>query len=990
MPPARDSLVGATVGHYQILERLGAGGMGEVYVAEDLKLKRQTAIKFIASDIFRDPARRQRFVQEATLAASIDHPHIAAIYEIDQFGDRMFIAMEYVRGATLRDLLKQGPPQLRRALDISIQVADALAKVHQHGVIHRDLKPENVIVSTDGYAKVIDFGLAKPVEAPLAAASAETATERQVHTADGLVLGTIAYMSPEQARGERLDARSDIFSFGVLLYELLTGSAPFRRSSSAETLSAILTAVPSDIAISDGAIAPELQRIVRKCLVKDADGRYQSMPDVVVDLRGVRDALAGGAGVARAMAPLPKASARSRRLAVIAGASALAAVSIAIAGWMWWRGQQLPPASTTGRPALAVMNFENLSGAAEMAWLSAGLPSMLVTGLAQSPEIEVVTANRLNEVARYFGVTQFAAIEPAARNDVVTRSGATIIVTGTFIRADDEFRIDARVEDLASGRVVLTDTVRGRDPLALADDLAARIRRGLNVRIADAVRPVGELTSRSVEAYRLYASGVEAANNSRPHDAIELFNKAIDVDPDFALAHLRLYWVGNRPLAERLAHLHQAAAHLERLSERDALFAEAQVAESEGRAADALSKYQRLMARYPDASEGYVGAASYYRAIDQAGQSIEIMERAVAAIPVDGPTFNTLGYFYLADGRGAEAIKAFVNYVELRPKEPNSLDSLAEGYLTVGDLDRALATAQRAMDEGHRGSRDTIAWIQAVQGRYDEAEKVLTGPLLGAFARARVGRYREADALAARFSASLPWSATVRDLFLATFALERRDCGRVLALLAPLDKAGPTQLSLFDGTRLGTPSQRQLRLIIDLLFGTCEARLGQLDAARARLSQHRSVLSGGHYPLVWLARLLEGEIALAAGDVGGAVAAFDAAGPTRRLPFNKSGVFPVTTVLTNSLILRDGLARARVAQGRLDEAIAIYRSLLDAGPASKFTAFYEPRYVLELARLLKQSGKRAEARREYSRFLEFWKGADPNLIELAEARANTR
>ncbi|HEY6214079.1 MAG TPA: serine/threonine-protein kinase, partial [Vicinamibacterales bacterium] len=239
-------MIGATIGHYRVLERIGEGGMGEVYLAEDLRLKRKAAIKVVAADLTRDASRRQRFVQEATLAASVDHPHIAAIYDIGQADGRTFIAMEYVRGETLRRALHAGPLPLRRTLDLAIQIGDALAKVHEHGVIHRDLKPENVLVSADGYAKLIDFGLAKLTEPAAADAAAEAAaTVAPVRTGDGVVLGTMAYMSPEQARGQTIDARSDIFSFGVVLHEMLTRASPFRRSSAAETVSAILTEQPA-------------------------------------------------------------------------------------------------------------------------------------------------------------------------------------------------------------------------------------------------------------------------------------------------------------------------------------------------------------------------------------------------------------------------------------------------------------------------------------------------------------------------------------------------------------------------------------------------------------------------------------------------------------------------------------------------------------------------------------------------------------------------
>lgn len=256
-------MIGSLIGHYLVKERLGEGGMGEVFLVEDQKLHRRAALKLIRADLTRDAARRQRFLQEATLAASIDHPHICAIYDIDEADGRTFIAMEYVEGRSLRDLLRQGPLTLRRALDLAMQMADALAKVHERGVVHRDLKPDNVLVSEDGYAKIIDFGVAKLVD-PLAragAADAATLTEVRIRTADGVVLGTMGYMSPEQVKGEPVDARSDIFSFGALLYETVGGTAPFRRASPAETMSAILTAPVTRVHIQDPQVEPDLQRL---------------------------------------------------------------------------------------------------------------------------------------------------------------------------------------------------------------------------------------------------------------------------------------------------------------------------------------------------------------------------------------------------------------------------------------------------------------------------------------------------------------------------------------------------------------------------------------------------------------------------------------------------------------------------------------------------------------------------------------------------------
>ena len=267
--------------------------MGQVFLAEDLKLQRRAALKLISPTLTRDETRRQRFVQEARVAASIDHPHIAAIYDIDEVDGRTYIAMEYVEGGSLREVLKAGPLKLRQALDYAGQAADALGKVHARGVVHRDLKPENLLIAKDGYLKIIDFGLAKLMD-PLAhgaLADAATVADVQVRTAEGVVMGTMGYMSPEQVRGETVDARSDIFSFGAVLYEMVTGVAPFRKRSSADTISAILGEMPPAPRVENVTAGTELQRVLRKCLAKDPDSRYQGMRDLVVDLRQLRESI---------------------------------------------------------------------------------------------------------------------------------------------------------------------------------------------------------------------------------------------------------------------------------------------------------------------------------------------------------------------------------------------------------------------------------------------------------------------------------------------------------------------------------------------------------------------------------------------------------------------------------------------------------------------------------------------------------------------------
>ena len=428
--------------------------MGQVFLAEDLKLQRRAALKLISPTLTRDETRRQRFVQEARVAASIDHPHIAAIYDIDEVDGRTYIAMEYVEGGSLREVLKAGPLKLRQALDYAGQAADALGKVHARGVVHRDLKPENLLIANDGYLKIIDFGLAKLMDpvAHGALADAATVADVQVRTAEGVVMGTMGYMSPEQVRGETVDARSDIFSFGAVLYEMVTGVAPFRKRSSADTISAILGEMPAAPRVENVTAGTELQRVLRKCLAKDPDSRYQGMRDLVVDLRQLRESITssetiqgrssrhanppppgGDAGPCGSAPPFSPRPLRPRSCGPCVGAAS-----------------RLPraPGGAAARPAVAVVAFEVIGASPDVTWLGKGLPSMLITGLAQTPDIEVVGNERLGDAARQVGASTLDGVERSKLAELARRAGARFILNGTIVQAGPDLRIDARVEDL--------------------------------------------------------------------------------------------------------------------------------------------------------------------------------------------------------------------------------------------------------------------------------------------------------------------------------------------------------------------------------------------------------------------------------------------------------------------------------------------------------------------------------------------------------------
>lgn len=453
-------MIGRTLSHYKIVEELSRGGMGIVYRAVDVKLNRDVALKVLPPELVADPERRRRFVQEAQAAAALDHPHIAVIYEIDEVDGVTFIAMELIRGEKLRDLLTRGTPALSRSLELGTEVAEGLARAHDKGIVHRDLKPANVMVTEDGHAKIIDFGLAKLVE-PLEQRSgqaSEIETLLQKETDPGIILGTVSYMSPEQARGGRVDHRSDIFSFGVLLYEMLAGRPPFQGASGIETLNAILKEpaphLPALGPNTSAEAAFDIQRVVEKCLAKEPNERYQTIKDLVLDLRSARRRLDSGS-----LAPVRV----SRRLRVRLLLGAIAA-AVLLLGALALFLRPRPRSDATGpraKPSVAILYFENNTGDPSLDWLRTALTNMLVTDLSQSPQMEVLGTDRLYQILKEMNrlderVTSFDVVQ-----EVAQRANVTTVLLGNFVKAGESIRISVRLQEAKSGKIVTSEKVEG-------------------------------------------------------------------------------------------------------------------------------------------------------------------------------------------------------------------------------------------------------------------------------------------------------------------------------------------------------------------------------------------------------------------------------------------------------------------------------------------------------------------------------------------------
>jgi tetratricopeptide (TPR) repeat protein/TolB-like protein/predicted Ser/Thr protein kinase len=979
-------MIGRTLSHYKVLEEISRGGMGIVYRAVDVKLNREVALKVLPPELVADPERKRRFIQEAQAAAALDHPHIAVIFEIDEVDGVTFIAMELIRGEKLEDVLEKERPPLARSLELATEVAEGLARAHDKGIVHRDLKPANIMVTEQGHAKIIDFGLAKLLT-PLGTDESEVETAIRAETEAGKVLGTVSYMSPEQASGARVDHHTDIFSFGVVLQEMLTGVHPFKGPTGIDTLHAILRDPAPRLPSSGNEASPDLQPVLDKCLAKEPAERYPSMKALVADLRHLRE---GVSGVSQPVAR----RARGIRLPWLWAAAFGMVLAGIVIGWFLLGGDQpLPGLGASGRPAIAVMYFEDHSGDEEIRWLAKGVPTMLLTDLAQIPGLDVVSSQRLHEILKKLGQENVEAIDESLVSEIARRSGAGAVVMGSIFKSGANIRIDVQVEDVGSGRLLSAHSARGSDVFPLVDELTGGIQASLQLGDQPAVRPIAEVTTASLEAFRLYSEGLQAYDMAA---ARELFEEAVKVDPSFAMAYFRLAEIFVRPnpaLSEQ--YYQKVFEHMDRLPDRQRLLVQAKYAnDAEGNPEKALELLETLVTRYPEEADGHQALAVIYFQSNQRQKALAAFERGVKAVPHSGWLHNLYGSALRQEGRYAEAFRELEAYVRLNPEDPNSYDSLAEAYLTTGQPDRALEHYARALEVDSEFLTPGRAWAFAMSGRYDEAlaerarirdlaerDGIPNFGFMTAFMLSRVGRYRDAKQtlrrgaeLAARLDAALMQGSLV--LLSALLALEREDYSDVVESTRRLEQFA---------ARVPRPDQsRPGMLLAHLMAGVAEVRAGRLDTAGVHLDSMEK-LYDRRYPWEnWFHQALSGEIAFAAGDLAAAESAFSAGEPEFKMFFNIGT--SVESVFTNNLPFRDGLARVKRAQGDLPGAIEIYRKLNRPDIRSKWTAMLEPRYVLEVARLLDQTGDEAAAREEYQRFLDLWKDADPELPELEEAR----
>ncbi|HEU4436393.1 MAG TPA: serine/threonine-protein kinase, partial [candidate division Zixibacteria bacterium] len=522
-------MIGQTVSHYKIIEKLGEGGMGVVYRARDTKLERDVALKFLPPYLAAEPGQRERFFQEARAASALNHPNITTIHEIDEHYEQIFIAMELVEGKTLKELIKAEPLPIKKVLDIAIQVCDGLTAAAEKQVVHRDIKSDNIILTPKMQVKIMDFGLAK-VKGDVKL------------TKTGSTVGTAAYMSPEQASGEEVDHRSDIFSFGVVLYELLTGHLPFRGEHAAGYAYSIINEEPAPLARYNDKVTPELQRVVSKALEKDKMERYQHIDELGADIRRERKNLeyAKSSDLKQAA---EMAKPKSKMLKFLVPTSAIVILAVLFFVFNPFKVEvSRKQTAEAAENSLAVMYFDNVADPEDKDRTVEMITALLITDLSESQYMQVVSRQRLYDILKLLGKENLKAIDKSVASEVAQKAGVKWILTGSVLQIKPSIVLVADMSEAATGKVRATQRITGetgQDIFAVVDRLSAEIKKDLTLPTQAAQepdRPVAQVTTHSPEAYRHYLEGVDYCDKLYFPEAEKSFKKALDLDSTFAMA----------------------------------------------------------------------------------------------------------------------------------------------------------------------------------------------------------------------------------------------------------------------------------------------------------------------------------------------------------------------------------------------------------------------------------------------------------------------
>lgn len=986
-------MIGKTVSHYKIIESLGQGGMGVVYKAEDTKLKRNVALKFLPQDLTRDPEANARFILEAQAASALDHQNICTIHEINETkpalgepGDgQTYIVMAFYKGQTLKQLIQDRPLKLDESIRIISQIGKGLSKAHRKGIIHRDIKPANVIFDEDNTAKILDFGLAK--------LSGQT-----VLTQTGSRMGTIKYMSPEQTSGEPIDQRSDIWALGILLYEMLTGQHPFKGNYDQAIIYSIMNEEPQAISQILKGTPNKLEKIVAKALTKNPDDRYQSIDDMLYEL----ESLIINTGIRKKEIPLKFIVRAFQKKEFRYSALSAGLMLILIIAFILLKPVILMETLTTRPLPIMVINFDNQTGDDEFELWEKMIPEMLITKLEQSGGFHVIPWERISDLKKQLGKHDVNFINRELGYQLAGKDSVKMMVTGSLTRAGDMFAIDAKVMNVETRDILKSFSVKGQGEESLLisqiDDLGEAIARGVrdNKSLAKSLQlPIRKYTTSSTEAYKLYIQG----RYLRPSKAIPILKQAIEIDSAFAKAYLSLSFKYKlqRQFTKYAIAFNKAKKHSDKASEQEKMsiqtwyyfyFKEDLVK------ADSIG--QIYVNTYPKYIEPHLLMATIHSIQKKYDRAIEEFNTILRMNPEHLTALNDLGYLYAKMSDYERALDCYRRYAAIKT-DSNMYDSMADIYYDMGNLENALTNFKESFKLCPRcyWSAMKVARCYAQKEEYSiaidwtEKNDIIKRPDLVPYQKSfynyLAGQYELAKD---NINKSLSYGDSLYQAGESPNVVIYLQYILLAWLYYDLDEFDKGLEALHEAKNNLEKDKFNYELAnaivtanLNLYSGLVYTHAGNLDSARNHLHDLYSIALDSSFKYqehaVFFSNLLKAEILTAENSYDEALIILRKI----KVPKVNDNFFRFTLPLKDDL-----MAKILLKKENPDKAIIEYERLISSDLKVRGWRFIDPRYRYRLAKLYEKKGWPGKAIEQYKSFLKVWKNADPAHPELIDAK----